>query len=95
MKIGFDFDFLSHVPAGPTTSEPPVNVFQILREGHLETRVDMTLRFLLDPLERHGFGTMILNSFLHLLDGVPLSEPTALATRRSWRLWPPTHTNGK
>lgn len=32
----------------------------------------MVLKFLMDPSERHGFGTLVLDSSLTLLDGAPL-----------------------
>ncbi len=69
MGTKLDLDFLDDVPAPLVTPEPPVNLFEILREGHLETRVDMVLKFLMDPGERHGLGTLVLDSFLALLEG--------------------------
>ena len=69
MKL--DLSFLS-VPLGsaplPTA---PVNVYDILRDGWRETRVDMTLRFFLDPSERHGLGPLVMDAFLRVLDGSP------------------------
>lgn len=70
--VTLDLSFLS-VPLQSTavTASPPrpVNVYDILREGWRETRVDMTLQFFLDPNERHGLGSLVIDALLKLLDG--------------------------
>ena len=50
----------------------PVNVYEILRKAWRETRVDMTLEFFLDPTERHGLGSLVIDALLATLDGAPL-----------------------
>ena len=55
----------------PTPSRP-VNVYDILSESWRETRVDMTLQFFLDPNERHGLGTLVMDALLRVLDGAPM-----------------------
>ena len=70
--MALDISFLA-VPLG--AASPParrVNVYDILREGWRETRVDMTLLFFLDPNERHGLGSLVIDALLSLLDGAEL-----------------------
>jgi hypothetical protein len=70
-----DLSFLE-VSLSPARSDPrPVNVYDILREGWRETRVDMTLQFFLDPTERHGLGTLVMDALLRILDGAPHIGP--------------------
>lgn len=70
--VVMDLSFLD-VPLGRASSRPkPVNVYDILREGWRETRVDMTLQFFLDPNERHGLGTIVIDALLGVLEGAPL-----------------------
>ncbi|MBH0024439.1 PD-(D/E)XK nuclease family protein [Salinibacterium sp. SWN248] len=69
MTLDLSFLEVSLRPAGIV--ERPVNVYDILREGWRETRVDMTLQFFLDPTERHGLGTLVIDALLRLLDGAP------------------------
>jgi len=52
-----------------------VNVYDILRDGWRETRVDMTLQFFLDPTERHGLGPLVIDAMLRLVDGAPTIGP--------------------
>ncbi len=61
----------------PTT---PVNVYDILRDAWRETRVDMTLRFFLDPNERHGLGPLVIDALLNLLDRSPTIGPEGRGT---------------
>ena len=56
-------------------SSRPVNVYEILRDGWRETRVDMTLQFFLDPNERHGLGSLVIDALLKVLDGAPTIGP--------------------
>lgn len=67
-----DLSFLS-VPLGPAPVPvaAPVNVYDILQDAWRESRVDMTLRFFLDPGERHGLGPVMIDALLQLLDGAP------------------------
>ncbi|WP_394551815.1 hypothetical protein ACDF64_13180 [Agromyces sp. MMS24-JH15] len=70
--MALDLSFLA-VPLG--AAPPPtrsVNVYDILREGWRETRVDMTLLFFLDPNERHGLASLVIDALLSLLDGADL-----------------------
>ncbi|MBH0083723.1 PD-(D/E)XK nuclease family protein [Salinibacterium sp. SWN167] len=69
MTLDLSFLEVSLRPAGIV--ERPVNVYDILREGWRETRVDMTLQFFLDPTERRGLGTLVIDALLRLLDGAP------------------------
>lgn len=46
-----------------------VNVYEILRDGYKESRVDLTLLYFLDPTERHGLGSVVIDALLQLLDG--------------------------
>lgn len=72
IRVDLDLSFLD-VPLGPPAVPPrPVNVYDILREGWRETRVDMTLRFFLDPSQRHGLGTTVMDALLRTLEGAPL-----------------------
>ncbi|MSS83275.1 hypothetical protein FYJ24_00530 [Actinomycetaceae bacterium WB03_NA08] len=73
-------DFLHQIPVAPLVPERPINVFEILREGHLETRVDMVLKFLMDPEEVHGMGTLVLDAFLELIDGAPFIDANGTRT---------------
>lgn len=63
-----DLSFLQVGLGAPTGRTRPVNVYDILREGWRETRVDMTLQFFLDPNERHGLGTLCIDALLRTLD---------------------------
>ena len=60
----------------PPASGPkqPVNVYDILRDGWRETRVDMTLQFFLDPNERHGLGPLAMDALLRTLQGAHLID---------------------
>ena len=64
-----DLSFLS-VPLGsmPTPSRP-FNVYDILGDGWREAPVDMTLQFFLDPNERHGLGSVVIDALLKALEG--------------------------
>lgn len=69
--MSLDLSFL-HVRLAAHAARPrPVNVYDVLREGWRETRVDMTLQFFLDPSERHGFGSMVIDALLTAFDGAP------------------------
>ncbi|MGI9822185.1 PD-(D/E)XK nuclease family protein [Agromyces sp. Marseille-Q5079] len=70
-----DMSFLRAASSLARTRPRPVNVYDILREGWRETRVDMTLQFFLDPNERHGLGTLVIDALLRLLDGVNAIGP--------------------
>lgn len=70
-----DLSFLDVSLSPARTAEPPVNVYDILREGWRETRVDMTLQFFLHPKERHGLGPLVIDALLRLLDGAPTIGP--------------------
>lgn len=77
--MALDLSFLN-VPLGPTpTPSRPVNVYDILREGWRETRVDMTLQFFLDPSERHGLGSMVIDALLRTLGGANVISAGGLA----------------
>ena len=70
--VTLDLSFLA-VPVGPMPAPSrPVNVYDILSESWRETRVDMTLQFFLDPNERHGLGTLVMDALLRVLDGAPM-----------------------
>lgn len=73
--VRLDLSFLlvpvESMPASPRA----VNVYDILREGWRETRVDMTLQFFLDPNERHGLGSLVIDALLRTLDGAPTIGP--------------------
>jgi PD-(D/E)XK nuclease superfamily len=73
--VTLDLSFLA-VPLRPMPAPSrPVNVYDILGEAWRETRVDMTLQFFLDPNERHGLGTLVMDALLRLLDGAPMIGP--------------------
>ena len=79
--MALDLSFLD-VSLSPTRSLPrPVNVYDILREGWRETRVDMTLQFFLDPQERHGLKSLVVDALLRLLDGAPIIGPAGRTSR--------------
>lgn len=74
--MSLDLSFLD-AALSPAQSRPrPVNVYDILREGWRETRVDMTLQFFLDPNERHGLGPLVIDALLRRLDGAPAIGPS-------------------
>ncbi|MET3770284.1 hypothetical protein ABIB15_002994 [Marisediminicola sp. UYEF4] len=80
--ITLDLSFLE-VSLSPARSvQRPVNVYDILREGWRETRVDMTLQFFLDPTERHGLGSLAMDALLRLLDGAPDIDPGGHSSKR-------------
>ncbi|GAA1970979.1 hypothetical protein GCM10009776_37460 [Microbacterium deminutum] len=69
--VSLDLSFLK-VRLGSTPAPlRPVNVYDILRDGWRENRVDMTLQFFLDPNERHGLGSLVIDALLTALDGAP------------------------
>ncbi|MGB7982511.1 MAG: hypothetical protein WCF36_17155 [Candidatus Nanopelagicales bacterium] len=70
-----DLSFLSVRLGSMPESSRPVNVYEILRDGWRETRVDMTLQFFLDPNERHGLGSLVIDALLKVLDGAPTIGP--------------------
>lgn len=76
--MGLDLAFLQVPLTGMSTQPRPVNVYEILREGWRETRVDMTLQFFLDPNERHGLGTIVIDALLTTLDGARVVGPEGL-----------------
>lgn len=67
--VPLDLSFLEVTPRPQSTPSRPVNVYDILREGWRETRVDMTLQFFLDPGERHGLGSLVIDALMRTLDG--------------------------
>jgi hypothetical protein len=70
--VTVDLSFLA-VPLGPMPAPSrAVNVYDILSDGWRETRVDMTLQFFLDPNERHGLGTLVMDALLRAVDGAPM-----------------------
>lgn len=73
--MALDLSFL-RAALSPLPPKPrAVNVYDILREGWRETRVDMTLQFFLDPNERHGLGSLVIDALLRTLDGSPVIGP--------------------
>ncbi|WP_193510171.1 PD-(D/E)XK nuclease family protein [Cryobacterium sp. BB736] len=77
-----DLSFLEVSLSPARTAQRPVNVYDILREGWRETRVDMTLQFFLDPTERHGLGPLVMDALLRLLDGAPEIGPDGHGGKR-------------
>ncbi|MGF3054666.1 PD-(D/E)XK nuclease family protein [Microbacterium sp. YY-03] len=73
--MSLDLTFLSERLTSTSAPPRPVNVYDILREGWRETRVDMTLQFFLDPNERHGLGTLVIDALLKTLDGASSIGP--------------------
>lgn len=92
-----DFSFLDFSSPALSTRVRPVNVYEILRDGWRETRVDMTLQFFLDPNERHGLGSLVIDALLRLLDGAPLIGPGGISVGAfdsaehvgsdAWEIW--------
>ena len=70
--VDLDLAFLDLNLTAPRVRPRPVNVYEILREGWRETRVDMTLQFFLDPSERHGLGSLVIDALVTCLDGAPI-----------------------
>lgn len=69
-----DMSFLD-VPLLVMSAPPrPVNVYEVLRDGWRETRVDMSLQFFLDPTERHDLGPLVMDALLRTLDGSQLID---------------------
>lgn len=73
--MSLDLSFLDATLSTARSRPRPVNVYDILREGWRETRVDMTLQFFLDPNERHGLGTLVIDALLRLLRDAPSVTP--------------------
>lgn len=69
--MALDMSFLDAALSPVRTRPRPVNVYDILREGWRETRVDMTLQFFLDPNERHSLGSLVVDALLRTLKTVP------------------------
>ncbi|WP_062518494.1 PD-(D/E)XK nuclease family protein [Demequina gelatinilytica] len=74
-----DLSFLSPRLDKATAPVRPVNVYDILRDGWRETRVDMTLLFFLDPTERHGLGSIVIDALLRALDGAPVISKNGIS----------------
>lgn len=74
-----DMSFLDASLSPARTRPRPVNVYDILREGWRETRVDMTMQFFLDPNERHGLGSLVIDALLRLLSETPSIGPDGRA----------------
>lgn len=74
--MSLDLSFLDATLSPAQSAPRPVNVYDILREGWRETRVDMTLQFFLDPNERHGLGPLVIDALLRRLDGAPAIGPS-------------------
>src|SRR5689334_6997302 len=77
-----DLSFLEVSLHKAVSAPRPVKVYEILRDGWRETRVDMTLQFFLDPSERHGLDSLVIDALLLTLDGsqlIDLTGPTATA----------------
>lgn len=70
-----DLSFLDVPISAVVTKKRPVNVYEVLRDGWRESRVDMSLAFFLDPNERHGFGTLVVDALLRVLDGAKFVRP--------------------
>ncbi|MFB9959746.1 PD-(D/E)XK nuclease family protein [Agromyces bracchium] len=77
-----DMTFLDASLSPARTRPRPVNVYDILREGWRETRVDMTLQFFLDPRERHGLGSLVIDALLRCLDDAPVIGPDGVTAAR-------------
>lgn len=77
--LSFLAELDSWEPRGP---DPRVNVYEILRDGYKESRVDLTLLYFLDPTERHGLGSVVIDALLQLLDGT--AEHTARGAQGSF-----------
>lgn len=67
----YDFSFLEGAFAKVGVVERPVNIFDIAGFPRRETVASNVLAFFLDPNERHGLATMVVDSLLVLLDGAP------------------------
>lgn len=58
-----------------TRSTRPLNLFELLGVARSEGTADLVLAYFLDPSERHGLGTLPLDSLLTTFDGAPLIGP--------------------
>ena len=67
----YDFSFLDGAFAKVGAVERPVNVFDIAGFPRRETVASNVLAFFLDPNERHGLATLVVDSLLVQLDGSP------------------------
>lgn len=70
-----DLSFLSAPWVSAPSAPRPVNVYDVLQEGWRESRVDMTLQFFLDPNERHGLGSLVIDALLRVLDDAATIGP--------------------
>lgn len=77
-----DMSFVQASVSQPRSRPRPVNVYDVLREGWRETRVDMTLQFFLDPNERHGLGSLVIDALLRTLDGARVIGPSGATDAR-------------
>lgn len=69
MAPALDATFLEEVHSRRPPRVRPVNVFDVLRGGWREDRVDFTLEFFLNPQERHLLGTLVIDALLRAIDG--------------------------
>ena len=80
--MALDLTFLTSALSLTRAMPRPVNVYDILREGWRETRVDMTLQFFLDPNERHGLGPLVIDALLRSAAGArPVGPDGATGNR--------------
>ena len=55
-----------------TRSPRPVNVFELVGQTRSEGAADRILAYFLEPSERHGLGSLVIDALLATLDGAPL-----------------------
>lgn len=65
----YDFSFLDGAFGKVGVVARPVNVFEIAGFPRRETVASNVLAYFFDPNERHGLGTLVIDSLLGLLDG--------------------------
>ena len=80
VPLDLDLTFLTVPIRLRAVAPPPVNVYEVLRDGWRETRVDMTLLFLLNPSERHGLGSLVIDALLATLHGAPFIREEGTTT---------------
>ena len=83
MPRPLDLRFLDEPFVSAHESPAPVNVFTVAGFPRRETVASNVLAFLLDPNERHGFGTTFVDALLTLLDQASAANGASSAAGRS------------
>mgnify|MGYP001010053375 FL=1 len=72
--VSHAFEFLDEPFTSAFDPPAPVNLFTVAGFPRRETVASNVLAFLLDPNERHRFGTTFVDGLLTLLDDAPTTN---------------------